>query len=106
MYWFVSLIALFIVGYYFVLKSKSAVIKKCFSLISLILFILIISVFWSDKVISISMVLPFVLGIFGIILGWFGIRGDLRISLIGLNLFALVIYSFLFLAATVGFQEP
>ncbi|WP_058949884.1 hypothetical protein [Oceanobacillus picturae] len=106
MHWFVLLAVLLIVSYYFILKSKSTTMKKCFSFLSLIFFLLIISVFWSDKVINISLILPFLLGISGIILGWFGIKSDLRISLIGLNILALVFYLIVFLMATVGFQEP
>jgi len=104
MKWFVLLAVILLVGYYVVLKSKSKTIEKCLSLVSLILFI--ISLLWSDKVIDMSLFLPFVLGVFGIMLGWFGIKGDLRISLVGLNVFALMFYAVAFFAATVGFQEP
>src|SRR5690625_701320 len=106
MNWFILLAVLLVVGYFFILKSKSKTIKKCLSLLSLVFFLLIIFVFWSDKVIELSLFLPFVLGTLGIILGWLGIKGDLRISLIGLNLITLIIYFVLFFAATVGFQEP
>lgn len=106
MYWFILLAVFLIVGYYFVLKRKSKAIEKCFSLLSLVFFLLITSLFWSDKVIDISLFLPFVLGALGVILGWFGIKGDLRISLILLNLLALIMYSVLFFVATVGFQDP
>jgi|SRR5690625_22654 len=109
MMWLILLVIL-IVGYYFIIKSKSKNVEKCFSLFSLVLFMLTTASFWNNKlfdfIIDISLFLPFVLGVLGVIFGWFGIKGNVRISLIGINILALFFYLIVFLMGTVGFQEP
>ncbi|WP_337019195.1 hypothetical protein [Oceanobacillus massiliensis] len=108
MIWIVSLASL-IVSYYFIIKSNSQPVEKIFSLLSLIFVGLTILSFLSEFfsfIIKLSFYIPFGSGVLGIILGWFGIKGDLRISLIGLNVLTLGFYIFIFLMATVGFQGP
>jgi len=50
--------------------------------------------------------LPFVLGMLGIIFGWAGIKGEVRISLLFINSLALIFYLFAFLIGTFGFKQP
>ena len=106
MHWFVLFIVFIIVSYYFILKSNATTIEKSFSSLSFVFSLLIVSLFWSDKVINISLFSPFFLGFSGIIFGWMGIKGDVRVSLVLLNLFALILYAVLFFVASVGFKEP
>jgi|SRR5690625_252981 len=105
----ITLLAILVVGYYIIKKSQAKVKEKCFSIFSLIFLILAMPL-WNDRlfdaVINISVFLPFVLGIFGIIWGSFGIKGNVRLSLIGLNVFAFAFYLIIFLMGTIGFQEP
>ena len=105
----VILLAILIIGYYFIIKRNAKITEKYFSLFSLIFAALAIIPILSESfsfVLRSSLFLPFVFGLLGIILGWFGMKGDLRISLIGLNSMVLVFYLIVFLMATVGFQEP
>ncbi|GGA90106.1 hypothetical protein [Ornithinibacillus halotolerans] len=70
-----------------------------------LIIILIISDSFSF-VLNKSLYLPFIFGAIGIIFGWFGIKGDVRKCLIGVNTLALGFYLIVFLMAMVGFQEP
>ncbi|GGH73424.1 hypothetical protein JOD43_000065 [Pullulanibacillus pueri] len=56
--------------------------------------------------ISIHSFFPFELNALGLILGWFGMKGNLRVALLILNLLSLFFHLFVFLMATYGFQEP
>lgn len=108
MVWII-LLAVLIVSYYFIVKSNSKFIEKIFSLLSLVFTALTIIPFLSESfsfILELNFLLPFVFGMLGIILGWFGIKGDLRISLIGINVLILVFFLIVFLMVTVGFQEP
>ncbi|KKE80744.1 MULTISPECIES: hypothetical protein [Bacillaceae] len=108
MVWII-LLAILIVSYYFIIKSNSKITEKYFSLLSLVFAALTILPILSESfsfILKLSFFLPFVFGVLGIVLGWLGIKGDLRISLIGLNVLALGFYFIVFLMATVGFQEP
>lgn len=105
----IILIAVLIVSYYFIAKSKSKIIEKVYSQLSLVFAALTILPVLSESfstILNFSLFLPFVFGVFGIVFGWLGIKGDLRISLIGLNILFLISYFIVFLMATVGFQEP
>jgi len=59
-----------------------------------------------DYIIDISLFLPFVFGVLGIIFGWFGIKEGTRASFILINILALLFYFIVFLVGTIGFQEP
>lgn len=52
-----------------------------------------------------SIYTPFVLGILGIISGFFGVK-DKRIILLVLNLSLLLVFGLLYFVAIIGFQEP
>ncbi len=108
MVWII-LLAVVIVSYYFIVKSNSKIKDKIFSFLSLVFAVLTIIPILSEVfsfVLNMSLYLPFMFGVLGILFGWFGIKGDLRISLIGINVLVLGFYLFVFLMATVGFQEP
>jgi hypothetical protein len=105
----IILVVVLIVSYYFIVKNNSKITEKIFSLLSLVFAVLTIIPILSEVfsfVLNLSFFLPFVFGVLGIIFGWFGIKRDLRISLIGINVLALGFYLIVFLMATVGFQEP
>lgn len=104
-------LALFLVlSYYFIIKSDSKKLQKCFSLLSGVFFILTISPLWSEEIfgffIEISLLLPFVFSVLGIIFGWAGIKGEVRISLLFINSLAFIFYLFVFLLGTFGFKQP
>jgi len=104
-------LALFLVlSYYFIIKSDSKTLQKFFSLLSGVFFILTISPLLSevifDFLIKISLFLPFVLGMLGIIFGWAGIKGEVRISLLFINSLAFLFYLLAFLMGTFGFKQP
>lgn len=104
------LLVFLIVSYYFVIKSKSKSIEKSFSFLSLLMFTLIATPIWNERIfdyiIDISPFLPFVFGVLGILFGWFGIKEGTRVSFILINSLALLFYLIVFLMGTVGFQEP
>lgn len=104
------LLVFLIVSYYFVIKSKSKSIEKSFSFLSLLMFMLIATPIWNERIfdyiIDISPFLPFVFGLLGILFGWFGIKEGTRASFILINSLALLFYLIVFLMGTVGFQEP
>ncbi len=93
-----------------IIKTNSKPIEKCFSLLSQVFFIVTITLLWSDElfvfVINISLFFPFVFGVLGIIAGWFGIKGSVRISLLVINSLALAFYLIVFLIGTGGFRQP
>ena len=101
-------LALFLVLIYYIINSKT--LYKCFSFLSGVFFILTISPLLSEEIfdilIKISLFLPFVLGMLGIIFGWFGIKGEVRISLLFINSLAFIFYLFAFLIGTFGFKQP
>lgn len=109
MTWLLLLVFL-IVSYYFVIKVKSKSIEKSFSLLSLLMFMLMATPIWNERlfdyIIDISLFLPFVFGLLGIIFGWFGIKEGTRASFILINILALLFYLIVFLMGTIGFQEP
>lgn len=59
-----------------------------------------------DLIIGPTLYLPFGLGIIGIIFAMFGVKGYVRLTLVGLNIFGLIGYLVIFIMATVGFQDP
>lgn len=104
-------LALFLVlSYYFIIKSNSKILKKCFSLLSGVFFILTISPLLSEEIfdflLKISLLLPFMFGVLGIIFGWAGIKGEVRISLLFINTLAFIFYLFVFLIGIFGFKQP
>lgn len=108
MIWIV-LLAVLIVSYYFIAKNKSKMIEKVFSQLSLVFGALTILPILSESfssILNFSLFLPIVFGMLGIVFGLLGIKGDLRISFIGLNVLGLVSYLIVFMMATVGFQQP
>ena len=106
----IFLLVFLIVSYYFIIKAKSKNIEKSFSLLSLLMFMLMATPIWNERlfdyVIDISLFLPFVLGLLGIIFGWFGIKEGTGASFILMNILALLFYLIVFLMGTIGFQEP
>lgn len=96
--------------YYFVLKSDSKISSKVFSLLSGGFLILTITPIWSFSLfmvfIDISTFLPFVIGAFGIIFGWFGVKEEVRGILLFTNILAMLFYLFVFLVGAFGFQQP
>lgn len=109
MIWILLLLYM-VFGYYFVLKSDTKTSSKTFSLLSGALFILAIAPLWSASLFTIltdiSLFLPFIIGILGIILGWFGVKEGVRGVLLFSNTFAILFYLFVFLIGIFGFQEP
>lgn len=51
-------------------------------------------------------ILSIYFGAIGIILGWFGIKGGVRGTLLVANILAIIFYLIVFLMGTVGFQQP
>lgn len=95
-------LALFLVLIYSIIirsNSNSKTIHKCFSFLSVTFFILTISPLLSEETfdffLKISLFLPFVLGMLGIIFGLAGIK-ELRISLLFINSLAFICYSIYF----------
>ncbi|KHF39932.1 hypothetical protein [Halalkalibacter okhensis] len=90
--------------------------KRLFSLLSIIFFILSVVPLmaglaqWGNRILAyilnISIYLPFVLGLVGLIFGLFGLKGKIRKSLIILNIIALSASLFLIFVAMYGFQQP
>ncbi|MFJ7973693.1 hypothetical protein [Psychrobacillus sp. NPDC096389] len=68
-----------------------------------------ISMLWSEAIfvfiIKLNSLLPFLFSVLGIIFGWVGIKGEVRIGLLFINSLALIFYLFLFLLGTFGFKE-
>ena len=91
-------------------------LKIIFSVTSAFLFLLTSSSFiempfrLEEKIFNliagISIYLPFGLGILGLLFAVFGVKGYVRLTLSVLNIAGLVFYLFIFIMATVGFQEP
>lgn len=106
----IFLLVFLIVSYYFVIKAKSKSMEKSFSYLSLLMFMLMVSPIWNERIfdyiVDISPFLPFVFGLLGIIFGWFGVKEGTRASFILINILALLFYLIIFLMGTVGFQEP
>ena len=96
--------------YYFVLKSDSKTSSKVLSLFSGGFLILTITPMWSFSLfmifIDISPFIPFVIGILGIIFGWFGVKEGIRGILLFTNILAVLFYLFVFLIGKFGFQQP
>ena len=85
-------------------KWSDSLLRVIFSVVSAFLCFLTISLFAE---------MPFRLGekIFNLIVApnlfaMFGMKGYIRLTLLGLNIVGLVGYLVIFLMATVGFQEP
>lgn len=109
MIWLI-LIALIDVSYYILKANHTSWRERIFSFLSMYLAALTLAVQWNESLLlfigRISLYLPFIFGIAGVILGWLGLKGDVRISLSLINVLALGYYLVLFFVATVGFQEP
>lgn len=97
-------------AYYFVFKSDAETSSKAFSLLSGALLILAIAPLWSTNLfmilIEISTFSPFIIGVLGIIFGWFGVKDGVRGTLVITNILAILFYLFIFLIGVFGFQEP
>ncbi|MBD8036712.1 hypothetical protein H9635_08155 [Solibacillus sp. A46] len=91
-------------------------LKVFFSVLSAFLFLVISSSFTQmpfhferkifDLIIGPTLYLPFGLGIIGIIFAMFGVKGYVRLTLVGLNIFGLIGYLVIFIMATIGFLDP
>ncbi|MFS0875234.1 hypothetical protein [Solibacillus isronensis] len=87
-----------------------------FSVISALLCLVLISLFnempfrLEEKIFNLivapNLYLPFGVGILGFLFAMFGVKGYIRLTLLGLNIVGLVGYLVIFIMATVGFQEP
>ena len=106
----IMFISLLILACYCLIKSRATTREKWYSFASMIFLLLVISPIWYERLfdfmIGVSLFLPFVLGMLGAIFGWQGIKGSVRWGLNGLNALALVFYTVVFLAGTIGFKEP
>lgn len=91
-------------------------LRIIFSVLSALIFLLISSSFTEmpfhlerkifNLIAGASLYLPFGLGILGILFAMVGVKGYVRLTLLGLNIIGLVGYLVIFIMATVGFQEP
>lgn len=91
-------------------------LRIIFSVISAILCVVLISLFnempfrLEEKIFNLivapNLYLPFGLGVLGFLFAMFGVKGYIRLTLLGLNIVGLVGYLVIFIMAKVGFQEP
>lgn len=91
-------------------------VENNFSVISALLCLVLISLFnempfrLEERIFNLIVVpnlyLPFGVGILGFLFAMFGVKGYIRLTLLGLNIVGLVGYLVIFIMATVGFQEP
>ena len=91
-------------------------LRVVFSVVSAFLCLLTISLFnempfrLGEKIFNLivgtNLYLPFVLGVLGLLFAMFGVKGYIRLTLLGLNTVGLVGYLAIFIMATAGFQEP
>lgn len=91
-------------------------LRVIFSVVSAFLCFLTISLFnempfrLGEKIFNLivgtNLYLPFVLGVLGLLFAMFGVKGYIRLTLLGLNTVGLVGYLAIFIMATAGFQEP
>lgn len=91
-------------------------LKKSFSLLSAVF--LLLTVFpvippfdkWGDKlfvfILEISIYLPFIFGVIGILFALVGVKGNIKITLVIANILGLFLFLIIFLMGTIGFQEP
>ena len=61
---------------------------------------------WFDLLLSVNFYFPIVLGVAGIVLGWLGVKGNVRLYLVLLNSLLLAFYIVVTLVAVYGFKEP
>ena len=91
-------------------------LRIIFSVISALQCLVLISLFnempfrLEEKIFNLivapNLYLPFGVGILGFLFAMFGVKGYIRLTLLGLNIVGLVGYLVIFIMATVGFQEP
>lgn len=109
MIWILLLLYM-VFAYYFILKNDAKSSPKLFSLFSGAFLILTIAPLWSFSLfmvlIDISSFLPFIIGGFGILFGWFGVKEGVRGVLLFTNILAILCYLFVFLSGAFGFQAP
>ena len=97
-------------------KMGGCLLRIIFSVISALLCLVLISLFnempfrLEEKIFNLivapNLYLPFGVGILGFLFAMFGVKGYIRLTLLGLNIVGLVGYLVIFIMATVGFQEP
>ncbi|MEK5184999.1 hypothetical protein [Solibacillus sp. FSL W7-1324] len=90
--------------------------KVIFSVISAIICLALISLLnkmpfrLEEKIFNLivapNLYLPFGIGVLGLLFALFGVKGYIRLTLLGLNIIGLISYLIIFVMATVGFQEP
>lgn len=59
-----------------------------------------------NLIVAPNLYLPFGIGVLGLFFALFGVKGYIRLTLLGLNIIGLIGYLIIFVMATVGFQEP
>ncbi|WP_200411200.1 hypothetical protein [Virgibacillus salexigens] len=92
--------ACFSLSYLFIIKQRAKLKLKVFSLLAVICFAFN-SLLWNEKIFvfvtDINPFLPIVSGVLGIIFGWYGMKGDVRISILLANTLTFILYLLLFI---------